>query len=110
VVGGGQVAAVQREDQPENLIRSGSGEEPRLVRLYIQQRHFAAATCEGGERAARSHGCHGRVGEGKWVAFSFGETECVPQTEGVIGVNSEKMTAIWRKAERRSVTAPSGAN
>jgi type III secretion protein N (ATPase) len=48
-----------------NVIRAGAGEEARLARLYIPQHHFAAPTSKGGQPAARSHGCHRRVGEGQ---------------------------------------------
>jgi hypothetical protein len=33
-------------------------------------------------------------GEGKRMAFPFGKTKRVPQAEGLVGVNGEKMAAI----------------
>src|SRR6266545_4599340 len=90
LVGGGQEVAVPREDQPSNKIGPGPGEEPRSGWLYIPQHHFAAPTSESGQSASRSHSGNRRVGEGKRMVFSFGETQRVPHAESLIGVNDEQ--------------------
>src|SRR4029079_1592495 len=110
VVSRGQGAAVEREDQAVDMISADSAEEPPLADLSVPQRHFAGSICEGGPPPARRHSCRCRVGEWKRIGLSFGKTQRVPHAEGLIGVNSKKITAIRRKAERRSVTSPIGAN
>src|SRR5687767_14944319 len=44
------------------------------------------------------------------MTFLFGETQRVPQTKGLIGVNGQKMVALLREEYRRPISAQLQAN
>src|SRR4051812_11271376 len=44
------------------------------------------------------------------MPLPFGETQRVPNTEGLIGINSEKIASIWGQSQCRTVAAPGKAD
>src|SRR5436190_1815223 len=49
-------------------------------------------------------------GERRSMPLSFGKTERVPHAESLIAINGQQMAAVRRKAERRPIAAPIGAD